>query len=379
MANNYPSDWSIDKVGNLAVITTGARNTQDRVDDGAYPFFVRSQSVERINSYSFDGEAVLTAGDGVGTGKVFHYINGKFDTHQRVYRISHFAQQLKGYFFYLYFSTHFFERIMQMTAKSSVDSVRREMIANMVVPLPPLAEQEAIAEALGDADALIEALEQLIAKKRNLKQSTMQELLTGKRRLPGFEGEWNVRPLSEICQHVTTGKLDANAMSDSGQYRFYTCAREHYWIDNYAFDDEALLVSGNGANVGYVHYFHGRFNAYQRTYVLTGFIADIKFLKLYMERYLSERIRTEVNAGNTPYITMSTLTQMPIKLPEKLAEQTAIAEVLSDMDAEIEALESRLSKARLIKQGMMQELLTGRIRLVEPSSQSEKQQEVVNA
>ncbi|MBK8196496.1 MAG: hypothetical protein IPK76_26100 [Lewinellaceae bacterium] len=82
-----PHDWS-KMHKNVASITTGDKNTQDRVADGVYPFFVRSQTVERINSYSFDGEAVLTAGDGVGTGKVFHYINGKFDFHQRVYKIS---------------------------------------------------------------------------------------------------------------------------------------------------------------------------------------------------------------------------------------------------------------------------------------------------
>ena len=129
-----PEDWNLGYIENMAHITTGSKNTQDRIDDGQYPFFVRSQTVERINSYSFNGEAVLTAGDGVGTGKVFHYINGKFDVHQRVYRISDFAKSLNGYFFFLYFSTHFYNRIMQMTAKSSVDSVRREMIARMSCP-----------------------------------------------------------------------------------------------------------------------------------------------------------------------------------------------------------------------------------------------------
>jgi type I restriction enzyme S subunit len=160
-----PDDWDLEHIEDLAMITTGGKNTQDRVAGGQYPFFVRSQTVERINSYSFDGEAVLTAGDGVGTGKVFHYINGKFDVHQRVYRISNFNEHTNGFFFFLYFSTHFFNRIMQMTAKSSVDSVRREMIARMLVPLPPsLAEQRAIAQALKDVDALIESLDRLMQR-----------------------------------------------------------------------------------------------------------------------------------------------------------------------------------------------------------------------
>ncbi|MDQ3624378.1 MAG: restriction endonuclease subunit S, partial [Verrucomicrobiota bacterium] len=165
-----PDDWHVAKIAEHAAIKTGKRNTQDRVEDGEYPFFVRSQVVERINSYSFDGEAVLTAGDGVGTGKVFHYINGPFDFHQRVYRISDFSASLDGYFFYLVFSTRFFDRIMSLTAKSSVDSVRLEMIAGMQIPLPPVEEQRAIATALSDADALLGGLDRLIAKKRDLKR-----------------------------------------------------------------------------------------------------------------------------------------------------------------------------------------------------------------
>ena len=178
-----PEDWEVDKVASFASITTGSRNTQDRIEDGQYPFFVRSQTVEKINSYSFDGEAVLTAGDGVGTGKVFHYINGKFDCHQRVYRISNFEPELDGFFFYTYFSNHFYDRIMSMTAKSSVDSVRMEMIAKMLMPLPPPSEQKAIASILSDMDTEIAAIEQRRNKTRDLKQAMMQELLTGRIRL----------------------------------------------------------------------------------------------------------------------------------------------------------------------------------------------------
>ncbi|MHC1729749.1 MAG: restriction endonuclease subunit S [Syntrophobacteraceae bacterium] len=179
-----PGDWELDYIENIAHITTGSKNTQDRVDDGEYPFFVRSQTVERINSYSFDGEAVLTAGDGVGTGKVFHYINGRFDVHQRVYRITGFSEHVNGYFFYLFFRSLFYNRIMQMTAKSSVDSVRRDMIATMLIPLPPTkAEQEAIATILSDMDIEIAALEAKLAKYRQIKQGMMHALLTGRIRL----------------------------------------------------------------------------------------------------------------------------------------------------------------------------------------------------
>jgi type I restriction enzyme S subunit len=137
-----------------------------------------------MRGYSFDGEAVLTAGDGIGTGKVFHYINGKFDAHQRICRISDFSERVDGYFFYLYFSNHFYSRIMQMTAKSSVDSVRREMIAMMPIPLPPTkSEQTAIATILSDMVTEIIALETKLTKTRNIKQGMMHNLLTGRIRL----------------------------------------------------------------------------------------------------------------------------------------------------------------------------------------------------
>jgi len=250
----------------------------------------------------------------------------------------------------------------------AVVHIYTEHIKSLKIPLPPTkAEQTAIAQALSDADELITVLEKLIAKKCDIKQGAMQELLTGKKRLPGFTGKWEVKKLGEIAGRITTGKFDANAMTENGEYRFYTCAKEFYHIDSYAFDAEALLVSGNGANVGYIHYYKGKFNAYQRTYVLTDFTKDIFYVKLFMDSYLKNRITTEVNAGNTPYIKMDTLTDMEIKIPKDKDEQTAIAQILSDMDAEIEALEQKLNKYKMIKWGMMQELLTGQIRFVQPN------------
>lgn len=183
-----PEDWDIEKIGSLLSITTGDKNTQDRIDDGAYPFFVRSQAVEKINSYSFDGEGVLTAGDGVGTGKIFHYINGKFDYHQRVYLMYNFGEKVDGYFFYIYFSNNFYNRIMSMTAKSSVDSVRREMIYDMLMTVPLKEEQTSIATILSDMDEEIQALQQRLNKTCQIKQGMMQELLTGKTRLVRNEG-----------------------------------------------------------------------------------------------------------------------------------------------------------------------------------------------
>ncbi|PIQ58040.1 MAG: hypothetical protein COW00_17860 [Bdellovibrio sp. CG12_big_fil_rev_8_21_14_0_65_39_13] len=181
--SGFSKSWSEENIENVCEVTTGSKNTQDRIEDGDYPFFVRSQTIERINTYSFDGEAVLTAGDGVGTGKVFHYIMGKFDVHQRVYRMSNFSEDVDGYYFFLFFSENFYDRIMQMTAKSSVDSVRREMITEMKIKFPEIREQKAIAQALRDLDQDLKVFEAKLQKARLLKQGMMQELLTGRIRL----------------------------------------------------------------------------------------------------------------------------------------------------------------------------------------------------
>lgn len=168
--------WSPLFVAQFAKVTTGAKDTQNKVDVGRYPFFVRSQTVERIDSFSYDGEAVLTSGDGVGVGKNFHYIRGKFDFHQRVYCIYDFSKGVSGLFFYLYFSEHFGNRVTKMSAKNSVDSVRMAMITEMPIMLPSLPEQQKIADCLSALDDLIVAQTQKLEALKTLKQGLMQGL-----------------------------------------------------------------------------------------------------------------------------------------------------------------------------------------------------------
>lgn len=169
-------EWEEKKVIDFAKVDTGANNTQDKVEDGPYPFYVRSPIIYRSNKYIFDfPEAVLTVGDGVGTGKVFHYVQGKFDCHQRVYVIHDFENVL-GKYFYFYFSEKFYARVKPMSAKNSVDSVRREMITDMKIPIPCKAEQQKIADCLSSLDLLIQTQQKVVTTWQQLKKALLQQM-----------------------------------------------------------------------------------------------------------------------------------------------------------------------------------------------------------
>ena len=146
--------WEQRKAKDLCSITTGKSNTQDQVEDGKYPFYIRSDVPVKSNKYLYDQEAVITIGDG-NIGKVFHYVNGKFDLHQRCYKMADF-KLLTAKYFYWYFSTKFYKRAMSMTAKATVDSVRLEMISEMDIKYPKsIDEQNQISTFLFDLDSLI--------------------------------------------------------------------------------------------------------------------------------------------------------------------------------------------------------------------------------
>jgi len=171
----FTEKWKELPVKALCSISTGKSNTQDRKIEGVFPFYVRSATIEKSDRFLFDQEAVLTVGDGVGTGKVYHYVNGKYDLHQRVYRMFDFQGILGKYFYYI-FSKEFNKRVMSMTAKTSVDSVRLEMISEMKVNLPCMDEQKVIVAYFQNLDQLIAQSQQKIEQLKHLKQALLQKM-----------------------------------------------------------------------------------------------------------------------------------------------------------------------------------------------------------
>jgi type I restriction enzyme S subunit len=254
------------------------------------------------------------------------------------------------------------------------------------IPLPPtLAEQEAIAGALSDADAWIESLEQLIAKKRQIKQGAMQELLTGKRRLPGFSGRWQEATLGEICTKIQDGTHFSPKLGGS-DYLYLTSKNIRFGVldlstaERISANEHAkiysrcdvrkgdLLLTKDGANTG-----NAAINTLEEPFSLLSSVALVRFdervfcTRFFLYQLLSkdgqQQIKELMSGNAITRLTLQKIRTIECYYPQ-IQEQTAIATVLSDMDTEIESLESKLAKAREIKQGMMQELLTGKIRLV---------------
>ena len=296
-----------------------------------------------------------------------------------------------------------FHKLRQLTAyiegwahgAAALVHVQKWQMEGLEIPLPATrAEQEAIAEALSAADALIEALEQLVAKKSQIKQGAMQELLTGKRRLPGFEikrghkqtevgmipDDWQLRPMLSTVR-VANGQVDPKVEPyrsmtliapdhvESGSGRLL---KKETANDQHAISGKYLFAKGDIV--------YSKIRPYLRKAILADFdglcsadmyplkpAADVSpgfILAAILGNHFSNYAESVSVRSGMPKINREELAEYTVALPSTKAEQEAIATILSDMDVEIAALEAKLTKARQLKQGMMQELLTGRIRLV---------------
>lgn len=260
------------------------------------------------------------------------------------------------------------------------------LIGNIPIPLPPsFAEQQEIAEALSDTDALIESLEQLLAKKRQIKQGAMQELLTGQKRLPGFRGEWKSAALGAIGEFfkgsgITRDEAQSGSLPCVRYGEIYTTHNDYIrnfqsWISREIAGKATriqrgdLLFAGSGETkeeIGKCIAFLDDIEAYAGGDIVILRPREFDSLFLGYALNTAEMNRQKASRGQgdaVVHIGAPALAQITIRAPF-VEEQTAIATVLSDMDADLSALEAKLAKARQIKQGMMQELLTGRIRLV---------------
>ena len=356
------TSWVTSFIGDECKITTGNKDTQNKIDGGKYPFFVRSQTVERINTYSKDCEAVLTSGDGVGVGKNYHYINGKFDFHQRVYCLYDFSNQLLGKYLYIYFSNYFFDRVKRLSAKNSVDSVRMDMISKMEIKLPSLVEQTKIASFLSNVDEKISQLTQKHALLSQYKQGMMQKLFSQQIRFKADDGsefgewvEWKFASCIDIFDNLR--KPVSASERKVGFTPYYGANGIQSYIDGYTHEGEFILIAEDGANdlINYpVQYVNGKIWVNNHAHVVSGkqHIVDNKFLKYRLgsidfTKYLVGGGRAKLNAG--------AMKEIAFLLP-CLEEQTKIANFLSEIDQKIEVVAQQIEQAKIWKKGLLQQM-----------------------
>lgn len=236
------------------------------------------------------------------------------------------------------------------------------------IPLPPTkAEQTAIANVLSDIDELIERLEKLIAKKKAIKQGTMQELLSGKKRLPGFSGEWDARRLDDIFL-ITAGRdlikdYYSQISDDSHSFPIYSNSLENKGLYGYTktprHKENCITITARGT-IGKANAREHEFDAIGRLLILEP---TQELDCFFISEYLNNRVFFSIESTGVPQLTAPQASKYLIAYLD-IKEQTAIATILSDMDAEIESLEQKRNKYIMLKTGMMQELLTGKTRLV---------------
>ena len=309
-----------------------------------------------------------------------------FAWHTRRYSIEQ-RMLISSYLYYYLQSRPARAHMVSQSIQTAITGINTIAYFACPITVPPFAEQEAIAEALGDADALIDSLEQLVAKKRRLKQGAMQELLTGEKRLPGFTGEWEVRCLGDLFEITSSRRVFQSEWKTEGvpfyRARELAILGEKGCVTNELFISKEMygaykriygvprigdmLVTGVGT-LGKAYIVSDDHEFYFKDgniiwFQISGKVSSEFLRQLYLTPLITKQI-DDASAGTTVgTYTISGARKTAIPFPS-LAEQTAIAAILSDMDAEIAAGDANVAKARQLKEGMVQELLTGRIRLV---------------
>ena len=327
--------------------------------------FVSVKSEQACNYYLNDGDIVF-ARTGASVGKSYRYNlkDGALVFAGFLIRVRPDANKLHPAFAAAYVTTgNYWRWVRLMSMRSGQPGINGNEYSQLPIPLPLLPEQCAIAQALSDVDELLGSLEKMIAKKRDLKQAAMQQLLTGDIQLAGFKKKWLEIPLGEIVkpkkgQLITTKTIvpgDIPVIAGGKQPAYFHASANRY--------GKTITVSASGASAGYVAFHAAPIFASDCSTISESDKYSIEFI-YYALQLRQEEIYAAQTGGAQPHIQPKDLAPILIKIPEDVTEQAVIASVLSDMDTEITELEARRDKTRNIKQAMMQELLTGKTRLV---------------
>lgn len=355
-----PEGWGYRKLGEVAELQRGFDLPSSKRKEGSIPIISSSGVSGFHDEFRAEAPGVVTGRYG-SIGEVF-YISENYWPLNTALWVKNFHGNDSRYIYYLLSKFDF----KKFSDKTGVPGVNRNDLHAVKVPVPPILEQKKIAHILSTWDKAIAITEQMLANSQQQKKALMQQLLTGRKRLLGgngvrFSGEWASEKLSSLCS-IRTGRKDVNEGNPEGEYPFFTCASEPTRSDTYSYDCEALLVAGNGV-IGKTHYFKGKFEAYQRTYILSDFeIVDVSFLHQYILYWLMRDIEREKQHGAMPYIKLGLLQNFLVLLP-CLSEQREIAHALNIADKAVLALQQKLEALKQEKKALMQQLLTGKRRV----------------
>ncbi len=425
-AGEIPADWSCKPLADIAYLETGLSKpkivfgtgcpvvmVQNLYDSSSVKFSglrrveVTEQEISRYRMKPGDvliGNASVKR-SGIGYPSKFNGAPEDVIFAKYVYRATHLRGVCPQFLLYALRSPSCRQRVVAASQTGTLTNLNKAAVSSIQIPFPPEAEQEAIAEALFDADAFIESIEELIKKKRLIKQGAMQELLTGKKRLPGFESkpgtkqtevgeipvDWSLCLVSEVAwfqegpgvrnyQFTTSGvKLFNGTNIEKGYVLLektsrHVSEREAYGkYRHFLADSGDIVIACSGITVdrfdekvavlGEEHLPLCMNTSTMRFKVGIGDVSKDYFRHFLRSRLFKQQIGGQATGSAQLNFGPSHVATVNLAVPP-LVEQDAIARILTDMDAELEALDAKLSKARQIKQGMMHELLTGRIRLV---------------
>lgn len=391
-----PEDWDVKRLGELCVTYSGGTPpTLNREYYGGDIPWITSSDLNQGSIESVDGRITLkglenSAAKMVDEGVLLVALYGatagvtaithiKGAINQAILAVIPKSDDTSFFYHHLSFRK---EWVIKTFTQGGQPNLSGEIVNFLPIPVPKRIEQRAIATALSDVDVLLAAQDKLIAKKRDIKQAVMQQLLTGKQRLPGFSGEWEVKRLGDVAELKNGFAFKSNTYTEFGQFKVVTIANVQ---DGYMTVEECnkvadipadlqrhqklicrdILISMTG-NVGRAcRVVEDDCLLNQRVGKLVPFAIDDDFFFSQLCRPIfANEMALRATGGAQGNLGKSDIVDYELAVPVCLEEQAAIATVLSDMDAEIAALEQQRDKTRALKQGMMQELLTGKIRMV---------------
>lgn len=330
--------------------------SEKQASEHLYPVY--SNTVENRGLYGFynfeeyDGNSLTIVGRGVGLGTAFARNSG-FGAIGRLLVVS----PKNNEFDVRYFAEYINYKLKIYNESGGIPQLPGSAFGMYSITLPHIAEQAKIANFLTAVDEKISLLTQKSDLLAQYKKGVMQKIFSQELRFKDDDGrefpEWEERTLGDICR-IRTGKKDVNEGNPNGAYPFFTCAKKHTYSDNYSFDCSAILIAGNG-EVGHCQKFHGKFEAYQRTYVLTNFKEEIDYIFCHLNSTFQDVVSSQKQMGAMPYLKLAMLTDFSIPVPVK-KEQIKIANFLSAIDDKITQTQAELDAVKQYKQGLLQQM-----------------------